>query len=628
MAKIITKKDFSNKDNLTKNSSTVFERTITTEVKGIKAILANNENSINEIKKSLKDLSKTSLFKNNLNKDNLYGATEINEENKKKSSLLEINNSIKELHKGFAEIFGTKKETKKEDNLITKLFKKVFSLGNLFKAALAALPFIFKDTLKELIGKGLSTLGLDKEKAFKIADYLVPAIQGAGIGYLLFRNVRGIISGAVVGVGYTFIQQMVNKFKNNAETSDEVRQIEGLGNLTKGVIIGAGLGFGFSGIKGMIAGAVIGAVASSITNLVTQWKDNIENPRQKTTAEHFSNLAEGAFYGAISGAIIGSKFGGLKGMFVGLAAGAIIGGASGIISSMISSWKAKNTQAEQYMVNSPVYKQSMAGTLNSTYSDIERYNNEIKKAEKELSEAKSNEEKIELQNKINKLKTDRVIVQNNLENKNALSFAKEFGVSGRDWYRIDGKLVDLNAKQNFWRKLATDTVATLGFRNLNDDEQALLEKQWVDKGLISKDIIDSPFKIFNPKWRELRNEVLEEKKRKYKASRMLGALVPGSNVTYGSEGFQELNKKQYELDSNIKSSYPHPNMSLINDKNNQDMIDTFNKDRNSVINYSNRELELLERIAKVLESNNNPYPYSPVTNSTSFLNGLQQMSRF
>ena len=309
MVKIITKNTastFNTDSNKTAKTSyktaTVFERNITTEVKGIKTILSNTEKSIGEIKKTLTSIAKKP-FSGGFNSGfgDLYGATEEHEDNRKQKATYAVNNSIKALHKDLISLLGLRKTDNKpkEDNFITRLFKKIFSLSNLFRAALATLPFIFKDTISALIGKGLEKLGVDKELAAKVAHYLTPAIQGAGIGYLLFRNWKGIVAGAVVGVGYTMIQDMIDEWKNNTKdkSNDNVRRIEGLGTLTKDVLIGAGIGFGLSGVKGMIAGAVVGAVVGSVKNLITQWDQNVNQPEQKTTSQHFANLGEGAFYG-------------------------------------------------------------------------------------------------------------------------------------------------------------------------------------------------------------------------------------------------------------------------------------------------------------------------------------------
>ena len=625
MVKIITKNTastFNTDSNKTTKTSyktaTVFERNITTEVKGIKTILSNTEKSIGEIKKTLTSIAKKP-FSGGFNSGfgDLYGATEEHEDNRKQKATYAVNNSIKALHKDLISLLGLRKTDNKpkEDNFITRLFKKIFSLSNLFRAALATLPFIFKDTISALIGKGLEKLGVNKELAAKVAHYMTPAIQGAGIGYLLFRNWKGIVAGAVVGVGYTMIQDMIDEWKNNTKdkSNDNVRRIEGLGTLTKDVLIGAGIGFGLSGIKGMIAGAVIGAAVGSVNNLITQWDQNINQPEQKTTSQHFANLGEGAFYGAITGAVIGSRFGGLKGMFIGLAAGAIVGGAAGIISSMISDWRARNAKSESYQVSSSTFKAAKAGELVPTIAEINADKEKLKELESQLNLPGLSKEELEkTRQQVIELKTDLATKQHVMDAREKLKDAFTAGKSQYDWYTTsDGRLVDMNADQHWWRRRATWAGAQWQRFLTPSQRKALQDKYAREGGFNGMNWWQRQWDVSFGGYNDYEKAYLDGIERDYRAHRLLNAEIPGSDLTYGSEGNQLLWRQDHdrELETiNIgrKMSYNY----LSEEKQKQAALDIMNQDKTDYMDLATNEIALLQELIQAVKSINNPYPHS------------------
>lgn len=620
MAKIVTKRTSSIKNDPSK-SGTIFERSIIKEVKGLKTILANNEKSINDIKNSLKNFNKKSFNKSKEDKG-LFGATEISEEKRKNSATLKVNKTLESLHKSIIELLSPKKKEKKEENFLSKLLKKVFSLSTLFKAALATLPFIFQDTLKALLSKGLEKLGVGKELSKSISNYLLPAIEGAGIGYLLFRNAKGIIAGAVVGAGYAFIDKIINDWKAsiNNPSGESGKWIDGLGTLTKSVIIGAGLGFGFLGFRGMIAGAVVGAVAGSIVNLITQWKDNVENPKIKTSSDYFSNLGRGALYGGIIGAIIGSKFGGGAGLLVGVAAGAIIGGASGVISTLISNFKAKHAIEKQYTPQSKVYKNYLTG--NFTEADIKAQEEKIELLEAQISETEDKEKKQQLLQEQHKAEVDLNLIERSIADNKKLTLGAITGESQYDWYVTKGgKLVDLNAKQGFWRNIANGIQLSSHYTSF----PAFLHKLYrYNMGLLQKDDSISVSE-YTKSFREKEKAFYKE----WKAHRIATAEVPGSSLTYGSEENQKLLKsiqaKDLETINYNKIAY-----SDIKEQENKVIKDLIDKNEKHYVDNANRELIALEQIEKHLANISNSYNSFPVNNTSNppSVNGLNPMQTF
>ena len=608
--------------NANAQTSTVFQRTISNDVKGLRTLLTSSQRDIAEIRKSLDKLVKNPVSTGfgGSNSNDPRGATEENEDNKKQSFTLKVREAITALHKDLMGVLGTKKEEKKEkeDGWFTKLLKKIFSLGNLVRGALAALPFIFGDTLKKLISKGLEKLGVDKELAGKIGKYLTPAIQGAGIGYLLFRNWRGIVAGAVVGVGYAMIEEMVNEWKEKYKDKDRdtQRRIRGLGNLTEDIILGAGIGFGMKGMKGMIAGALVGAVVGSILQLRNQWNDNIKNPEERTTAQHFANLGEGAFYGAITGAVIGGKFGGLKGMFIGLAAGAIVGGAAGLISSMISDFKARHAKSEENIAKSEVIKNLTEG---KDLTENERLNkqSDINEIDKKLENDKNltDEEKIKLRQQRDLLRNELAFDQNfkNLRQNAKVTrmLSPGTGLGTNYAYTSDGKIVDLNASQSMWRDLGDWWYSHTG-EGLRMSRGDYLIKKW--RGEIPAD------KTFD----QVQEELAEKRKQFLIDRRAKGLADPhfwsslglsGDGITVDNEQHQAMLRSA--VNNDLVTEDINRRISDSNEKQKKEMLEEYSKKDNFYVNNAIRQTAAVESLASMFEQvySKNMSVANPITQS-------------
>lgn len=635
MAKIITKDTSTKtkKNGVTdkasdKKTDTVFQRNITTEVKGIKSVLVNNEKTIKDIHKALNDLSVKLINKNYFgnggsnDKSDLSGATEDNEEKKKQAGTYKLNETVQAMHKDLMSVLGLNKksgdkEKKKGESWLSGLFNKVFSLGNLFKAALATLPFIFKDVLHDLISKGLEKIGVGKELSSKIADYLEPAVQGAALGYAL-GGWKGAVAGAVIGVGYKMVNDMVNEWKaeNGSKKVLGFLEVEGLGRLTKNVITGAAIGFGISGIKGVIAGALIGAVAGSVHNLIGQWNKDIKNPQEQTTTDIFGGLARGAFYGAITGAVIGGKFGGLKGMLIGLAAGAIVGGAAGLISKLISDFKATHAKDKEYNKNSEINKAAVAG---KQFSETDATNTqfEISKLEEKLEKTEDEEEKKKLKREIKNKKIDLNTINNQLERRKRLSTNMKLGKKSDIYFTKDGKMVDMKADIGFWRGASTWLGRNLfGQGDLSSSEIDKIMREGKAAGKSSEEI------------QQMIKEAGEAKLKEYNARRILNSELKNSTLTYGNAEEQEKLKTDY--DYALETANIGRNMSLdyqSNAKKEAKLNASIDKTQDFVIESANEQTYLLRQLVELAGGNKNSSSYSLSSVSNSSNMSIPQIER-
>ena len=623
MAKIVTK-DTTEKTNKstkksgnTSNVSSVFQREISSEVKGIKNILSSNEKTLKDLQKSLEKLNVKNNNNNGNNgnssngsaKSDLHGATEDNEEKKKQAGMFSLNDSIKSMHKDLMGVLGLKqnpKEKNKGEGIFKSLFSKLFSLGNLVKGALAALPIVFKDVVTEFIKKALQNMGVGPELSSKIADYLGPAVQGAALGYAL-GGWKGALAGAAIAVGYKRVNNMVDKWKS--ENGDDkvlgFLEIDGLGTLTKSVVTGGALGAAIGGLKGLIAGAVIGAAVGSVMNLVTQFRDTINNPEEQSLSDMFSGLGQGAFYGAITGAVVGSKFG-LKGMLIGLAAGGIIGGAAGVIAKLISNFKAKHANDEEYNNTSEISKAAQSGKRFNE-NDLANQQYELAKLKEKLDNASTDEEKKEIQRKISDAEIDLDTIEMNIENYRK-SNAKLATGTKSDWYWYDGKLVDLGTKVGGFRGLSTWFGEQ--FNNANDyfnkkDRIEELEKT----GLSKSEATAQAEAEFN------------KKRKDYLARRILNSELDDSSVKYSSEAEQQKLKARYDYELETSNAGRAMSLNYQSDAKKEAKLNaSIDKTQDFVFESANEQTNLLRQLVELAGGKTaSPYPSSPI-NSTPISN--------
>lgn len=623
MAKIVTK-DTTEKTNKstkksgnTSNVSSVFQREISSEVKGIKNILSSNEKTLKDLQKSLEKLNVKNNNNNGNNgnssngsaKSDLHGATEDNEEKKKQAGMFSLNDSIKSMHKDLMGVLGLKqnpKEKNKGEGIFKSLFSKLFSLGNLVKGALAALPIVFKDVVTEFIKKALQNMGVGPELSSKIADYLGPAVQGAALGYAL-GGWKGALAGAAIAVGYKRVNNMVDKWKS--ENGDDkvlgFLEIDGLGTLTKSVVTGGALGAAIGGLKGLIAGAVIGAAVGSVMNLVTQFRDTINNPEEQSLSDMFSGLGQGAFYGAITGAVVGSKFG-LKGMLIGLAAGGIIGGAAGVIAKLISNFKAKHANDEEYNNTSEISKAAQSGKRFNE-NDLANQQYELAKLKEKLDNASTDEEKKEIQRKISDAEIDLDTIEMNIENYRK-SNAKLATGAKSDWYWYDGKLVDLGTKVGGFRGLSTWFGEQ--FNNANDyfnkkDRIEELEKT----GLSKSEATAQAEAEFN------------KKRKDYLARRILNSELDDSSVKYSSEAEQQKLKARYDYELETSNAGRAMSLNYQSDAKKEAKLNaSIDKTQDFVFESANEQTNLLRQLVELAGGKTaSPYPSSPI-NSTPISN--------
>ena len=623
MAKIVTK-DTTEKTNKstkksgnTSNVSSVFQREISSEVKGIKNILSSNEKTLKDLQKSLEKLNVKNNNNNGNNgnssngsaKSDLHGATEDNEEKKKQAGMFSLKDSIKSMHKDLMGVLGLKQNTKeknKGEGIFKSLFSKLFSLGNLVKGALAALPIVFKDVVTEFIKKALQNMGVGPELSSKIADYLGPAVQGAALGYA-FGGWKGALAGAAITVGYKLVNNMVDKWKS--ENGDDkvlgFLEIDGLGTLTKSVVTGGALGFAVGGPKGLIAGAAIGAAVGSVMNLVTQFRDTINNPEEQSLSDMFSGLGQGAFYGAITGAVVGSKFG-LKGLLVGLAAGAIIGGAAGVISKLISDFKATHANDEEHNNTSEISKAAQSGKRFNE-NDLANQQYELAKLKEKLDNASTDEEKKEIQRKISDAEIDLDTIEMNIENYRK-SNAKLATGAKSDWYWYDGKLVDLSTKVGGFRGLSTWFGEQ--FNNANDyfnkkDRIEELEKT----GLSKSEATAKAEAEFN------------KKRKDYLARRILNSELDDSSVKYSSEAEQQKLKARYDYELETSNAGRAMSLNYQSDAKKEARLNaSIDKTQDFVFESANEQTNLLRQLVELAGGKTaSPYPSSPI-NSTPISN--------
>lgn len=621
MAKIVTK-DTTEKTNKstkksgnTSNVSSVFQREISSEVKGIKNILSSNEKTLKDLQQSLEKLNIKNNNGNNGNSSNgsaksdLHGATEDNEEKKKQAGMFSLNDSIKSMHKDLMSVLGLKqnpKEKNKGEGIFKSLFSKLFSLGNLVKGALAALPIVFKDVVTEFIKKALQNMGVGPELSSKIADYLGPAVQGAALGYVL-GGWKGALAGAAIAVGYKLVNNMVDKWKS--ENGDDkvlgFLEIDGLGTLTKSVVTGGALGFAVGGLKGLIAGAAIGAAVGSVMNLVTQFRDTINNPEEQSLSDMFSGLGQGAFYGAITGAVVGSKFG-LKGMLIGIAAGGVIGGAAGVIAKLISNFKAKHANDEEYNNTSEISKAAQSGKRFNE-NDLANQQYELTKLKEKLDNASTDEEKKEIQRKISDAEIDLDTIEMNIENYRK-SNAKLATGTKSDWYWYDGKLVDLSTKVGGFRGLSTWFGEQ--FNNANDyfnkkDRIEELEKTGLSKSEATAQA-EAEFK---------------KKRKDYLARRILNSELDDSSVKYSSEAEQQKLKARYDYELETSNAGRAMSLNYQSDAKKEARLNaSIDKTQDFVFESANEQTNLLRQLVELAGGKTtSPYPSSPV-NSTPISN--------
>lgn len=624
MAKIVTKdttektNKSAKKDGNTSNVSSVFQREISSEVKGIKNILSSNEKTLKDLQKSLEKLNVKNNNNNNGNngnssngssKSDLHGATEDNEEKKKQAGMFSLNDSIKSMHKDLMSVLGLKqnpKEKNKGEGIFKSLFSKLFSLGNLVKGALAALPIVFKDVVTDFIKKALQNMGVGPELSSKIADYLGPAVQGAALGYAL-GGWKGALAGAAIAVGYKLVNNMVDKWKS--ENGDDkvlgFLEVDGLGTLTKSVVTGGALGFAVGGLKGLIAGAAIGAAVGSVMNLVTQFRDTINNPEEQSLSDMFSGLGQGAFYGAITGAVVGSKFG-LKGLLVGLAAGAIIGGAAGVIAKLISNFKAKHANDEEYNNTSEISKAAQSGKRFNE-NDLANQQYELTKLKEKLDNASTDEEKKEIQRKISDAEIDLDTIEMNIENYRK-SNAKLATGAKSDWYWYDGKLVDLSTKVGGFRGLSTWFGEQ--FNNANDyfnkkDRIEELEKTGLSKSEATAQA-EAEFK---------------KKRKDYLARRILNSELDDSSVKYSSEAEQQKLKARYDYELETANAGKAMSLNYQSDAKKEAKLNaSIDKTQDFVFESANEQTNLLRQLVELAGGKTaSPYPSSPI-NSTPISN--------
>ena len=627
MAKIVTKdttektNKSAKKDGNTSNVSSVFQREISSEVKGIKNILSSNEKTLKDLQKSLEKLNVKNNNNNNGNngnssngssKSDLHGATEDNEEKKKQAGMFSLNDSIKSMHKDLMSVLGLKqnpKEKNKGEGIFKSLFSKLFSLGNLVKGALAALPIVFKDVVTDFIKKALQNMGVGPELSSKIADYLGPAVQGAALGYAL-GGWKGALAGAAIAVGYKLVNNMVDKWKS--ENGDDkvlgFLEVDGLGTLTKSVVTGGALGFAVGGLKGLIAGAAIGAAVGSVMNLVTQFRDTINNPEEQSLSDMFSGLGQGAFYGAITGAVVGSKFG-LKGLLVGLAAGAIIGGAAGVIAKLISDFKATHANDEEHNKNSEVSKAAMAG---KQFSETDATNTqfEISKLEEELENTEDDEERKKLKREIRNKKIDLDTINNQLERRKRLSTNMKLGKKSDIYFTKDGKMVDMNAEVGFWRGASTWIGRNIfGQGDLSGSEIEKITQEGKAAGKSNEEI------------KQMIKEAGDAKLKEYNARRILNSQLKNSTVTYGNDIEQEKLRADYDYALETANAGKAMSLNYQSDAKKEAKLNaSIDKTQDFVFESANEQTNLLRQLVELAGGKTaSPYSSSPV-NSTPISN--------
>ena len=190
------------------------------------------------------------------------------------------------------------KEEKEEGGILSTIMAAAGTLLSLAApAAGALLALAGKNIVSSIVEKFLTGLGMGKEAAAGVGDFISDILPGAILGFKL-GGVKGAFVGALISKAYFAIKDQVGSITDliNGKVDPEVGDLKSLGkDVLDGAIAGGALGTPF-GPPGILAGALIGATSGAFVNLWKQFK-NEENRKQEQEKKDKEVLQEAAAKG-------------------------------------------------------------------------------------------------------------------------------------------------------------------------------------------------------------------------------------------------------------------------------------------------------------------------------------------